>query len=161
MRLLTAIAVFSLFAPGVASAATFYVATNGNDSGSGSLSAPFRTITKAAGVVRPGDTVSVRGGVYNEIVKASVKGTAAARITIQSHPGEQAIIDGTGTASATDLVQLGSAEYLDFTGFEVRNSNRLGIAGWGSKNVRILNNKVHHSFRGGIYVGHSGFGSVH
>jgi parallel beta-helix repeat protein len=161
MRLLAAIAVFSLFAPGVASAATFYVATNGNDSGSGSLSAPFRTITKAAGVVRPGDTVSVRGGVYNEIVKASVKGTAAARITIQSHPGEQAIIDGTGTASATDLVQLGSAEYLDFTGFEVRNSNRLGIAGWGSKNVRILNNKVHHSFRGGIYVGHSGFGSVY
>ena len=161
MRLLRAIAVFALFVPGAASAATYYVAPTGNDASNGSLSAPFRTITKAAGVARPGDTVSVRGGVYNEIVKASVKGTAVARITIQSHPGEQAIIDGTGTASATDLVQLGSAEYLDFTGFEVRNSNRLGIAGWGSKNVRILNNKVHHSFRGGIYVGHSGFGSVY
>ncbi|MGZ8867431.1 MAG: right-handed parallel beta-helix repeat-containing protein [Thermoanaerobaculia bacterium] len=161
MRLLTAIAVSALFFPGVAGAATHYVATNGNDAAIGSISAPFRTITKGAGVARPGDTVSIRGGVYNEIVKASAKGTAAARITIQSYPGEKAIIDGTGTASATDLVQLGSAEYLDFTGFEVRNSNRLGISGWGSKNVRILNNTVHHSLRGGIYVGHSSFGNVY
>lgn len=160
MRFLAAVAVSALFVPGVAGAATYYVATSGNDASNGSIATPFRTITKGAAVARPGDTVSVRGGVYNEIVKASVKGTAAARITIQSYPGEKAVIDGSGTAAATDLVQLGSAEYLDFSGFEVRNSTRLGIAGWGSKNVRILNNTVTRSHRGAIYVGYTTPGTV-
>ena len=160
MRFLAAIAVSALFVPGVAGAATYYVATTGNDASNGSIASPFRTITKGAAVARPGDTVSVRGGVYNEIVKASVKGTAAARITIQSYPGEKAIIDGTGTAPSTDLVQLGSAEYADFSGFEVRNSTRLGIAGWGAKNVRILNNTVTRAQRGGIYVGYTTPGTV-
>lgn len=160
MRFLVAIAVSTLLVPGVAGAATYYVAPTGNDANNGSLASPFRSITKGAAAARPGDTVSVRGGVYNEIVKAPVKGTASARITIQSYPGEKAIIDGTGTAASTDLVQLGNAEYADFTGFEVRNSTRLGIAGWGAKNVRILNNTVTRSHRGAIYVGYSAPGTV-
>jgi parallel beta-helix repeat protein len=135
-------------------ATTYYVATTGSDTNPGTLIAPFRTITKTASVVRPGDIVEVRGGVYNEIVKLSAaKGTAAARIIYRNYAGENAAIDGAGSAANTDLVQLGSAQYIDFTGFEVRNSTRLGIAVFGGKNVRITNNRVHHSFRGGIYVG--------
>ena len=161
MRLQSAATVFVFALASTASAATYYVAPTGNDAANGSISTPFRTISKGAATARPGDVVNVRGGVYNEIVRASVKGTADARITIQSHPGETAVIDGNGTAAATDLVQLGSAEYLDFKGFEVRNATRLAIAGWGSKNLRILNNKVHHAYKGGIYVGHSGFGTTY
>jgi len=45
-------------------AATFYVATNGNDSNSGSSSQPWRTLQKAANTVRAGDVVLVANGSY-------------------------------------------------------------------------------------------------
>ena len=62
---------------GSANAATWYVATGGNDANAGSLAAPFRTITKAASRAAAGDLVEVRGGVYNEVVQISSKGTAS------------------------------------------------------------------------------------
>lgn len=143
-----------------ASAAEWYVATTGNDASSGAITAPFRTVTKAATVARGGDVIHVRGGVYQEIVKISSKGTSTARIVFQSYPGEKAIIDGTGSAAGTNLVQLTGAEYVDFSGFEVRNATRIGVCGWGGRGVRILNNDIHHSTRGGIYFGYSAWGSV-
>lgn len=159
-RLAVTVAAFLVASSG--SAATYYVATTGNDANPGTLSAPFRTITKTQSVVRPGDSVEVRGGVYNEVVKlGAARGTAAARIAFRSYAGENAVIDGAGSAAGTDLVQLGSAEFIDFTGFEVRNSTRLGIAIWGGKNIRILNNRIHHSVRGAIYAGYSAFGSTY
>ena len=47
-----------------AAAATYYVAPNGNDGGSGSRSSPWRTIAKAQAVAVGGDTVYFRGGAY-------------------------------------------------------------------------------------------------
>lgn len=156
-----AIVVASLLTATTGSAATYYVANSGNDANPGTLAAPFKTITKTASIVRAGDTVEVRGGTYNEVVKLSAaKGTSASRIVFRSYAGEKAIIDGTGTAAGTDLVQLGSAQYIDFTGFDVRNSTRLGIAVWNGKGVKISGNAVHGSIRGGIYVGADTFGTV-
>jgi parallel beta-helix repeat protein len=141
-----------------AQAATYYVATNGNDGASGSQAAPFRTLTKAAGIVRAGDVVNVRGGVYKESVQITAKGTAASRILFQSNPGETAIFDGTGTSRSTNVITLYKSSYVDLSGFEVRNAGQIGICSWGSNNVRIVNNTVHHSFRNGIYVGWDAFG---
>jgi hypothetical protein len=47
-----------------AAAATYYVATTGNDANPGTEAAPFRTMQKAANMVGPGDTVLVRAGTY-------------------------------------------------------------------------------------------------
>lgn len=138
---------------GTADAATWYVAPSGNDANAGSLASPFRTITKAASRTAAGDVVQVRGGVYNEVVKISSKGTASARITFRPYSGEAAAIDGTGSAPDTNLVQFNGAEFVDFTGFEVRNATRLGICGYPAKSVRVLNNKIHGSYRNGIYFG--------
>jgi len=44
--------------------ATWYVATSGLDSNSGSIDAPFATIMKAQSVAHSGDTVWLRGGRY-------------------------------------------------------------------------------------------------
>jgi parallel beta-helix repeat protein len=142
-----------LFA-GTAGARTLYVAKSGNDANAGTvLTAPLATIRKAALLALPGDVVSVRGGVYTGTVGIMSKGTASARITFQSYPGETAVIDGTGTAVDTDLVQLYQAEYVDFKGFEIRNSTRIGLCVYNSKNIGLYGNHVHHSVRGGIYVG--------
>ncbi|NLE33824.1 MAG: DUF1565 domain-containing protein, partial [Bacteroidales bacterium] len=43
----------------------YYVAATGSDSNSGTLTAPFKTITKAVSVVKAGETIYVRGGTYN------------------------------------------------------------------------------------------------
>ncbi|QDV42832.1 Pectate lyase L precursor [Stieleria neptunia] len=47
-----------------ASASTFYVATDGDDSNRGTLEEPFGTIQRAQEFVSPGDTVFIRGGTY-------------------------------------------------------------------------------------------------
>ncbi|HET8787177.1 MAG TPA: hypothetical protein VFO47_00340 [Actinomycetes bacterium] len=72
---------------------TRYVSVDGSDGNPGSLSRPWRTIAFAAGQLRPGDTLLIRGGTYLELPTVTASGTAAAPITIQSYPGESAVID--------------------------------------------------------------------
>ncbi len=48
----------------MAHAATWYVATNGNDANEGSKDKPFATLQRANDAVEPGDTVYIRGGTY-------------------------------------------------------------------------------------------------
>lgn len=45
-------------------------------------------------MLSPGDTLYVRGGVYNESVTITVQGTENARITIAAYPNEIPILDG-------------------------------------------------------------------
>jgi parallel beta-helix repeat protein len=142
-----------------AHAASLYVSLSGNDANAGTLAAPFRTINKASAMAKPGDVVNVRGGVYNERVNISAKGTAAARITFRSYPGETAVYDGTGTAAGTVLFSLNQTDYVDASGFEIRNAPFIGISGWMTKNTRVLNNVVHHTVRNAIYFGADGPGS--
>src|SRR5215831_4933224 len=79
------------------SGTTYFVSTLGNDNNAGTLTAPWRTIQKAANTVKAGDTVRVRGGTYNEIVTMKTSGTASSGyITFQNYPGENPIVDGTG-----------------------------------------------------------------
>ena len=61
-----------------ASAATFYVATNGNDAYPGSVDLPFRTVGKGVGALRAaGDTLYIRAGTYASAIYPVVSGTAA------------------------------------------------------------------------------------
>lgn len=146
-------AVSVVLASASAHAAEFYVSLSGNDGNPGTISAPFRTITHAGWFVKPGDTVNVRAGEYRDKVYIEAKGTAANRIVFRAYPGERVIIDGSDLASGRDLVALAEAEYVDFTGFEVRNAKHIGIVAWRAKNVRILNNHVYNATRNGIYAG--------
>ena len=56
---------------------SFYVATTGNDSNSGTLTSPWRTIQDAADAARAGSTVNARGGVYEELVSVNASGNAS------------------------------------------------------------------------------------
>lgn len=60
----------------------YHVATNGRDANPGTLARPFRTVTKAVGVVRPGDTILVHAGTYTGVVKITRSGTASQPITL-------------------------------------------------------------------------------
>jgi parallel beta-helix repeat protein len=145
---------------GEAKAATYYVSPSGDDANNGALSTPFRTISHGASLAQAGDTVYVRAGVYNDLVRISSKGTAAAHVGIRAYPGESPVIDGTGTAANTDLVVFSSAQYVDFSGFEVRNSTHIGICVYPGSFLTISGNNVHGSVRNGIWAGYSAFGTT-
>jgi hypothetical protein len=136
--------------------AAFYVSTTGSDSNPGTISSPWRTIQHASDSVKAGDTVYVRGGVYNESVNISVSGSAiAGLITFQTYPGEQAIVDGTGlipsTSGTQGLINIVNQSYISIQGFEIRNYQTssasaapagVWVSGSGS-NIQLLNNVIH------------------
>jgi hypothetical protein len=79
-----------------AHATEYYVATTGNNTtGDGTISNPWKTITKGQSMLAPGDTLFVRGGTYYESVTLTKQGTAGNPITIKAYPGETPFMDGT------------------------------------------------------------------
>ena len=72
----------------------FHVSTNGCDSFCGTQDKPFRTISKAASVAMPGDTVKVHAGVYREWVSPANGGTEDHRIVYESAGDGEAVISG-------------------------------------------------------------------
>jgi parallel beta-helix repeat protein len=74
--------------------ATYYVATNGNDSNPGSSTQPFRTINKAAQVAIAGDVVMIRNGTYQESVFVRNSGTASRRIVFQAENRGGVVLTG-------------------------------------------------------------------
>ncbi|OHA89227.1 MAG: hypothetical protein A3C70_00035 [Candidatus Zambryskibacteria bacterium RIFCSPHIGHO2_02_FULL_43_14] len=140
-----------------AQAATYYVSTSGTDSNPGAESSPWRTINKAGNTMQPGDTVLVRGGIYNEAVRAKA-GTVNARITYKNYPGETPVIEGGGAVSGN---LFSPADYITIEGFEIRNGIKSarydgsGIDGGGSMGVWFINNHIHHNAMHGIGTGGS------
>jgi hypothetical protein len=140
----------------VYAATNYYVATNGNDSNPGTLAQPWRTLQHAADTLAPGDTVYVRGGVYNERLDIHISGTSGGGfITYAAYNSETPIIDGTGIKVLADwnaLVQMFDASYIRLDGFEIRNfkSKKLdrvpvGILVMGAgEHIELRNNTVHH-----------------
>jgi hypothetical protein len=79
--------------------ATWTVAPWGSDAATGSPEDPFASLRPVAKVAAPGDTVLLRGGVYDRVgvnayYDVELSGAPAAPITIRSFPGERAVIDG-------------------------------------------------------------------
>ncbi|MGI0013501.1 MAG: DUF1565 domain-containing protein, partial [Nitrososphaera sp.] len=58
--------------PNAATAATYYVATNGRNSNAGTLAQPFLTINQGVSVLKPGDTLYVRSGTYAEALISNI-----------------------------------------------------------------------------------------
>jgi len=160
MRVLRAVAFASVVFVSSAHAATYYVSTTGNDTAAGAIDTPLHTITRAAQLAKPGDVVNVRGGVYSEKVTISSIGTATAPIVFQAMSGESAVLDGTALAAGTPIVNLVNTAFVDFSGFEIRNSPHAGISMWYAKNTRVLNNNIHDTTRNGIYAGGDNIGDT-
>ena len=136
----------------VAEAATYYVATTGDDSNPGTLASPWRTIQKAANTAVAGDIVNVRAGTYAEHVALIHSGTSAAPITFQAFTGELPILDGAGLGTGYGFQANGTCNLI-IDGFEVRNYNSGGGIGGNiyihdcadnTSSTKIRNNHSHH-----------------
>src|SRR5258705_8764946 len=82
--------------PVPAPARTYYVATTGEDSQSGTEAEPLRTIQKAVSLARAGDTVLVRSGVYKGHVMLRFSGEPEKPVVLKNYPGERPVVDGEG-----------------------------------------------------------------
>ncbi|MCA9210631.1 MAG: right-handed parallel beta-helix repeat-containing protein, partial [Planctomycetales bacterium] len=69
-------------------AVEYVVAPNGDDWNTGSLDQPFATIRRALDAAKPGDTISLRNGVYEGGINIDID-----NLTIRSLPGEWAVIE--------------------------------------------------------------------
>lgn len=109
------VASLSVVLASVATAASvaLYVSPTGSDSADGTLAHPFRTVARGLSAARPGDTVYVRGGVYQERIKNPKiqSGSASAPITVQNYAGEVPVIQG--------LLWLSNADYWRIKGIDV------------------------------------------
>jgi|GEM_PF-1776774 len=77
--------------------ASYYVAPNGKDSNSGSLTAPFASVQKAHDMAKAGDLIYLRGGKYTPATSTVFKkaGTSSKPIVLQTYPGEKVVVDAT------------------------------------------------------------------
>ena len=83
------------FFAGAGFAGQYYVSTTGDDANAGTEREPFRSIQKAADVMKAGDSCYIRGGRYHEaVVINKLKGTEDKPITFTAYPGEKVILDG-------------------------------------------------------------------
>jgi chitodextrinase len=142
--------VFLLCSGGGAFAATYYVSPLGSDSSSGTSSAPFKTIQKAANIVNPGDTVIVKDGVYtdtnsdNIIVKLSRGGTASNWVTFKAENKWGAKLSGQNNATDFGWQFRTGASYVRIEDFEIYGCKKGGLwANWTTSHLYFFRNHIH------------------
>ncbi len=138
---------------------TYYVASNGNDANSGSISQPWRHIQKAANTLQPGDTVYIRAGAYAEKVLPKNSGQVGGYITYAAYPGEVVTIDGTGIPLAdnlTGLFHIDYKKYIKVSGLKVINAgphkDNAGILVTYSSHIILEKNYTYNTISSGIGV---------
>ena len=135
--------------------ATYFIATDGSDAAAGTITAPFATFDHAIALAQPGDTIYVRGGVYDldHVVTIDTAGTAADPIRLWAYDGEQPILDFASnprhadppqprdddsiaaTSEAVGVFVGGNAQHWHLRGLEIRNAPYYGVRIYGSDNV--------------------------
>jgi len=114
---------------------TYYVATDGIDTNTGTISSPFLTVQRAQTDVVAGDTVYIRGGKYTMteaqialkyniwayVTNLNKSGSAGKRINYWAYPGEKPVFDYSNVKPATYRVFAFNvtASYLYLKGLEV------------------------------------------
>ena len=137
-----------------AQAATYYVATNGDDNNPGTEAQPWATITKAANTLVAGDTVYVKEGTYAEIVRPVNSGTEGNYITYMAYPGHTVIndLDGIRTNFWDAGFVTTAKSYIKVSGFQIKNSTGgFGLlAQENSHHIIFENNYTYNSYNSGI-----------
>jgi hypothetical protein len=140
----------------------FFVAPDGDDAHPGTFEAPWATVNHAASVLTAGQTVYLRGGVYElpRQVLLAHSGREDAWITYRAYPGEEPVLD----ASAIDndppeqfshdagSFNIERKAYIRVIGLTVRNSHQAGFMVRDSQHIELLNNTADTTFGPGIGV---------
>ncbi|MFH0878890.1 MAG: hypothetical protein V2A34_04185 [Lentisphaerota bacterium] len=95
-------------APLFLGAAEFVIAPAGGD---------YTSIQAGLNVAGPGDTVTVRAGVYNEKLTLPGSGNPTnGWIHLRAYPGEKVVLDGTNRVGA-NMIYMENRGYIRISGF--------------------------------------------
>jgi hypothetical protein len=132
--------------------AEFYVDSLAAPGGVGLLSAPFKSIQEGLNVLKPGDTLYVRGDpagsgrIYSETPMFLVSGVNGSPITVRSFPGEKVIV------STTETIIL-DRDFIVIKGFIFDHQKLESDAiRWSGNNINLSECEVRNGSRDGIDV---------
>lgn len=108
----------------IASAAEFFVASDGTAKATGSREAPWDLATAFAHplAVKAGDTIWLRGGTYRGGLTCDLKGEANNPIIVRQLPGERATLDLKRVGERTGTIYI-KGDWVRFQDFEVTCSD--------------------------------------
>ncbi len=123
-------------APGYVRAATYVVdqaAPGAADTNPGTEEKPFKTVQHAADMAKPGDTVYVMAGKYDERVKVKSGGTEGRPVAFVAMPRRSATVRG------FDL----DASYVRVEGFEITADKPVTAVQLRASHCEIMDNYIH------------------
>ncbi|NUT46309.1 MAG: RNA polymerase subunit sigma-70, partial [Saccharothrix sp.] len=100
-----------------------YVSPGGDDAGAGTEAAPFASLARAVSVVRPGQTIYLRGGTHRPTtpVEITTSGTPDQPITLTSPDGEHAVLDASLLTGGGPFITQQAAHWV-VRGVEIRGA---------------------------------------
>ncbi len=123
----------------------YYVAKNGNNSNTGSLNSPWKTIQYGVNQLSAGDILHIKAGTYEEKLDIDVSGSSSAYITIRNYQNDNVILDAINSGNDSSIIWTDNA-YLRIQGLHITNNIgnfREGITLQGAAHhIEILNNKI-------------------
>lgn len=147
-----------------AQAATYYVATTGNDASacaqSQSTATPRRTLASGISCLAPGDKLYIRAGTYAEQLNISglgKTGTVNQWLTIAGYPGEKVIIRPPAPMAGYGAVRLrGISSWVRVENLDIDGANLADYEGWiiayGSHDIIIDNVRIYNQHFHGLYI---------
>src|SRR5215510_14179484 len=156
LRYLLYLAAVVLCVTAPAVAGTFYVATNGSDSGPGSAAQPWASLQHAVDAIKPGDTILVQSGTYAGC-RIGHSGTPGAACTLKADSGAHVVVNSAGAANrhgSNIEVELfdDMVRYWTIDGIESAGSGRYGIDIRVTEFITVQNCFVHNSAVTGIFL---------
>ena len=135
---------------------TFYVATTGNNSNSGTAASPFATLQYAMMSLQPGDTLNVEPGTYAGFIAGwdsvaastgdqygTIDGTASQPITIQAAPGSTAgsvIINARDSKTAFGIDLEPGCNYVAISGFTINDTGSITTTSSHGGGIKLCGN---------------------
>ncbi len=134
----------------ISSAASLYIAPGGKDSNQGNhISTPLATLTRAGELAKAGDTVFVRGGLYQvaQAITVFCKGTENKPVVFVGYQNEKPVFNFSGLpgkgSGITAISFLKGSEHIIFDGFELANGKCTGIRIMHCNHITVRNCVIH------------------
>lgn len=133
----------------------YYVSPDGSNGNPGTLQQPWKTLDFAGKKIKAGDTLFIRGGIYQEQFYIHNSGTETSPIVVSGYNDEEVLIDGINQTlpahdSGASLVRI-LGDWVIVRNLTIVNSGEVGVVVDGSHSL-LDGLFVHHNWGSGVIL---------